>query len=303
MVVPGWPVAFRGSLAVAAGLVTKDVLRGPRFARLFPDTYVAAERKRDLTLRSHAAYRYVEGRGVLSGYAAAELLGASCGPRDAPAEVTVFAGKQRVHPGLLVHRDRLAPGEMQCVGTLRTTTPIRTAWDLARRGDLVDRVVAVDALARVHGFSPDLLLNFLVHFPRARGNDAVCEVLSLADRRSGSPMETRLRLLLVLAGLPRPEVQWVVQDEQARRAVWLDLAYPEHMIGIEYEGEGHTTPEGVLRDIGRGTDLVDKGWRLYSYTKYEIYCEPEKIVAQIRRALERTRSTSVGSMVPGAPLR
>lgn len=300
--VPGWPVAFRGSVAVAAGLVSKDVLRGPRFARLFPDTYVAAGRTQDLALRSHAAYRYVEGRGVLSGFSAAEVLGASCGPKDAPAEVTVPRGKQRDHPGLLVHRDVLATGETRYCGTLRTTTPLRTAYDLARRGTLVERVVAVDALARVHGFSPDLLLNFAVHFPRSRGNDAIPEVLAYADRRSGSPMETRLRLLLELAGLPRPEVQWVVQDERARRAVWLDLAYPEHMIGIEYEGEEHTTRERVLRDIGRGTDLVDKGWRIYRYTKYEVLAEPEKIIAQISRALGATRSTSAGSSRLRTPL-
>jgi hypothetical protein len=31
-------------------------------------------------------------------------------------------------------------------------------------------------------------------------------------------------------------VQWVVQDVAARTAIWLDLAWPELMIGIEYEG-------------------------------------------------------------------
>lgn len=290
--VPGWPVAFRGSAAVAAGVVTKNRLRGPRFIRLFPDTYIAAtDEHPDLALRSHAAYRYVEGRGVLSGYSAAEVLDASCGPADAPAEVTVPGGGQRAHPGLLVHRDQLAPGEMQAVGTLRTTIPVRTAYDLARRGDLVEAVVAVDALSRRHGFSPDLLINFTAHFPGARGKDGVFDVLTYADRRSGSPMETRLRLLLVLAGLPRPQVQWVVQDERARRAVWLDLAYPDRMIGIEYEGAHHLTEDGVLRDTGRYTGLVDRGWRIYRYTKREIFGEPETIVAQITRALTQPKWT------------
>lgn len=293
--VPGWPAAFRGSAAVAAGLVTKNRLRGPHFTRLFPDTYVRTGKEPpDLALRSHAAYRYVEGRGVLSGYSAAEVLDASCGPPDAPAEVTVPGGGGRVHPDLMVHRDGLAPGEMQDLrsrdhGALRTTTPLRTAWDLARRGVLVDRVVAVDALSRRHGFSPDLLLNFCRHFPGARGVDGVPEVLAYADRRSGSPMETRLRLLLELAGLPRPRTQWVVQDEQARRAIWLDLAYPERMIGIEYESELHATPEAVLRDTGRYTGLVDRGWRIYRYTKYDIVDEPQTIVGQISRALALPR--------------
>lgn len=280
-----------GAAAVAAGLVTKDVLRGPRFHRLFPDTYVAAEDEPTLAVRSLAAYRYVEGRGVLSGYSAAELLDASCGPPDAPAEVTVPGGPQRAHPGLLVHRDRLAPGEIIEVDGVRCTFPPRTAYDLARRGGLVERVVGVDALARRHGFTPDLLLNFLVHYPGMRGNDGIPEVLALADRGAGSPMETRLRLVLVLGGLPRPRTQWVVQDARARRAVWLDLAYPDHRVGIEFDGEEHLTPAGVRRDIARTTDLVDRGWRLYRYTADTVYGEPQRIVAQVGRALGLSRWT------------
>ena len=58
--VPGWPVAFRGSHAVAAGLVTRDRLRGPRYRRVLPDVYCrAAADPSDLLLRSLAAYRLV----------------------------------------------------------------------------------------------------------------------------------------------------------------------------------------------------------------------------------------------------
>jgi very-short-patch-repair endonuclease len=290
--VDGWPVAFRGTVAVAAGLVTPGQLRGPDYRRLFPDTYVRAEDRPDLALRSRAGYRYVEGRGVLAGYSAAELLGASCGPGDAPVEVLLLLGKQRDHPGLLVRRDRIAPGEIVEVDGVRLTSPLRTAYDLARGPDLVDAVVAVDALARVGGFAPDLLLHFAVRYRGSRGNSQVAEVLSHADRRAGSPMETRLRLLLVRAGLPRPEVQWAVQDERARTAVWLDLAYPAHRIGIEYDGEVHAGPNAVLRDIGRHTALVDKGWRVYRYTKLDVLQRPELIVEQIRRALSTGSRTA-----------
>ena len=53
------------------------------------------------------------------------------------------------------------------------TTPLRTAYDLARREDLAEAVVAVDAvdaLANRGRFAPDLLLHFAAHYPRARGN-------------------------------------------------------------------------------------------------------------------------------------
>lgn len=304
--VPGWPVAFRGSEAIAAGLVTAGVLRGRRFARLYPDTYVRARPgSPDLLLRSHAAYRYVAGRGVLAGHSAAEVLGASCGPLDASAEVAILGGGQRAHRGLRVHRTSLAPGEIGDVLALRAaaglretpeartlrgvqvTTPLRTAFDLARRLDLVEGVVAVDRLVNVYGFSPDLLLHFAVHYPGLRGNDRIEDVLTYADRRSGSPMESRLRMLIVLAGLPRPQVQWPVQDERTRTVVWLDLAYPDRMVAIEYEGGDHTTPDGVRRDIARYTRLVDRGWRIYRYTTGEIGREPDRILAEITRALTR----------------
>ena len=140
MDVAGWPTVFRGSSAVAAGLITCNRLRGPDFRRVFPDVYVRSGDELTLALRSHAAYRHAEGRGVLSGYSAAELLGASCAPRqDTPAEITVPGGGRRRHAGLIVHRDRLAPGEIQRCWDVRVTTPLRTAWDLARRGDLVER--------------------------------------------------------------------------------------------------------------------------------------------------------------------
>jgi very-short-patch-repair endonuclease len=285
--VPGWPVVFRGSDAVRAGLATKAQLRGPRYLRLFPDVYVPVGAKLpDLKLRSLAAHEYGRRRGVLSGYSAAELLDASCGPRDAPAELTVPGGRVHPHTGLELHGDALLRRDVQTVRGVHLTTPLRTAYDLARWCDeLVEAVVAVDRLSNKAGFAPEEVLRMAERYPRARGRKRLPRVVDLADRRAGSPMETRLRLVLVLRGLPRPEVQWVVQDERRRLAVWLDLAYPEHKIGIEFEGDEHTKPERVLRDNARGTDLVDDGWRLYRFTKHEVYGEPDEIAAKIDRAL------------------
>lgn len=60
------------------------------------------------------------------------------------------------------------------------------------------------------------------------------------------------------------------------------------MIGIEYEGEGHAEPDQVLRDVGRYTALVDKAWRIYRYTEFEILRRQDLIVAQLIRARERS---------------
>lgn len=34
-----------------------------------------------------------------------------------------------------------------------------------------------------------------------------------------------------------------------------------------------------------GTDPIDQGWRLYRFTKYEVYGEPDETAAKIERAL------------------
>jgi hypothetical protein len=63
-------------------------------------------------------------------------------------------------------------------------------------------------------------------------------VLALADPGAGSPMESRLRLVLVSGGLPRPVTQFEVRSGGVFIAR-LDLAYPERRLGVEYEGDHH----------------------------------------------------------------
>jgi hypothetical protein len=171
-----------GLAGLRGRLVTRARLRSPRYVRVFPDVYVpAGDRPLDLALRTAAAYRLVEGRGIVSGYSAAALLGADCArDPEVAAEVTVPGGGQRAHPGLRVRRDRLPPGETTDAGGVRCTSPLRAAFDLARQADLVEAVVAVDRLSNVHRFQPDLLLNFAVHYRGARGTSRLFDVLAQA---------------------------------------------------------------------------------------------------------------------------
>ena len=112
----------------------------------------------------------------------------------------------------------------------------------------------------------------------------IVDVVALASSYSGSPPESRLRLQLGAAGLPRPEVQWAVQDVERRTAYWLDLAWPGRRVGVEYDGRGHTDPGQVLRDIARHTRLLDLGWRVYRYTAHDVYRRTAQVVAELVRA-------------------
>jgi hypothetical protein len=302
---------FRGSEALAAGLLTRGRLRGPGFRRLFGDVYVAADAPVDLALRSRAAHLLVAGRGVLAGYSAAEIMGASCGPDDAPAEVALPAGCLLRQPDLRVHRGLLPPDEVTTVGGIGVTTRLRTAYDLARRArSLVEAVVAVDALAVAEPsrsemprpdpwmdqdsglrpppggpFLPADLLRLRNRHLGARDSRCLPQVVALADPLAESPMETRSRLALVLHGLPPPVSQFEVRD--GRRCHYLDLAYPEYRVGIEYDGGEHLKPERARRDLERQHRLSQLGWVLVRPRAALVLQRPYLVAVSVLRELEQ----------------
>lgn len=300
---------FRGSDAIARGWVTEGVLRGRRYRRLFPDVYLAADVELTLAMRSYGAYLLVErASGVLAGYSAAELLGRPCGPVGAPAEVLV-PGRVRPCPRLVVRRGVPEPGELRRVeakvvtamlhgrrretgvGHLVATTPLRAAWDLVRRLDLVEAVVVVDALARKldrhrPGFDPADLLRLRAERPGARGCRVLDEVLALADPRAESPMETRLRLLLVRSGLPVPQVQYPLADAYGDPFVRFDLAYPEARFAIEYDGAAHDDALDRARDVLTSA----RGWHTMRLLHGDVVRTPARTVAAVREVrAQRTR--------------
>ena len=215
----------------------------------------------DLPVRSRAAVLLVEPGGVLAGYSAAELLGASCAPDDAVPEVTSTRFRNRV-PGLVVHRDRLAVDETVITQEVPTTSPPRTAFDLVRWRSVTEGAVAVDALARAHAFGPADLRVLRSRHLGARGSRKLEPVLALADPRAESPMESRIRVALVLGGLP-PVVQHAVTVDG--RAFRLDLAYPEARLGVEYDGRHHREPGQAQRDLEREAMLATAGWKIVRF--------------------------------------
>lgn len=273
---------FRGSAAVAAGLITRGVLRGPRFRRMFTDVYVRADAADDLRLRSHGAWLLTRGRGVLGGWSAAELLGASCGPRDAPAEIVAPGGRHRSRPGLVVRADALTRAQTTTVAGRRVTTPVRTAADLARSLPLVEAVVAIDALAHTFGFGPAEVL--ALARPGGRGISALPEAVRLADPLAASPMETRIRLAIVLDGLPLPVLQHPVGPYH------LDLAYPGIRLGIEYDGAEHLTKERRLRDLRRQAYLSGNGWEVLRFPAAVVH-RPWLVAAEVHDRLLRAART------------
>ena len=93
-------------------------------------------------------------------------------------------------------------------------------------------------------------------------------------------METRLRVLLVLAGLPTPEVQVTVSADG--RTFRFDLAYPQERIAIEYDGAHHFDSEAQKQAAVRRNDpLRREGWTIVSVVSRGILRDPAGTIDQI----------------------
>lgn len=224
--------------------------------------------------------------GVIGGPLAALAWGAECPWDDAEL---VMATSRRITPAdTTVRVDQLLPEEIAERWGGRMTTPLRTAFDLARRGPLVEAVAAVDALAHACRFTGRDLLDVAARHPGVRGLVQVRRVAALMDPRAESLMETRLRLVFVLRGLPTPVAQHEVRLLTGRTAR-LDLAWPDvgPPVGAEYDGPEHRTIEGQNRDNHRNGDLDDLGWDVTHVSSAQVLVprHAERLAARIRRKL------------------
>jgi very-short-patch-repair endonuclease len=94
-------------------------------------------------------------------------------------------------------------------------------------------------------------------------------------------METRLRMQLVQARLPRPEAQVDLHDESGRFLARADLYYRDLRLAIEYDGQNHK--DRLIADLNRQNALINSGYRLLRFTASDLGT-PGAVAAQVRHA-------------------
>jgi hypothetical protein len=105
------------------------------------------------------------------------------------------------------------------------------------------------------------------------------------DPGAESPQETRIRLLLIRAGFPRPETQIPVCDEWGQRVAVLDMGWRDVMVGVDYEGKHHwSTRREFGRGIRRHDTVTGLGWTDVRVTAEDT---DASIVEWVRRARAR----------------
>ena len=200
------------------------------------------------------------------------------------------ASRPLVEPPLM--HCRLEPGPPRSVGphaTVHRTSsrasfsfhgldlshPYVVLLELATMLDHDDIVIAVDSLVSrkppLNGASLEKIRSSVDSFDRLWGVTALRRALEDARPNTDSPGETRTRLLLTRAGFPEPVINLPVRDPDAATTRYLDLAYPELKIAVEYDGDYHrVSREQWLLDTARRDSLRSMGWNLRVLTGLDI---------------------------------
>jgi hypothetical protein len=275
----GMSEVILGGEAVAPGRVTRHELRRWYIA-IYRGVYVPKGAEVSLRDRAIAAWLASGRKGVVAGVAASALHGAPWADPTHPIELVGV--KCRPQNGLVPRTERVADDEITRVSGLPVTTRVRTAFDLGRHLDRPEALARLDALMWNQEFSVDDVVRLAERYPRARDIRQLRELLPLVDRGAASPRESRIRLWLHDAGLPRPETQIPVL-EGSRPIAFLDMGWPEFKVAVEYDGDHHRKDRRqYVKDIARLRMLEAMGWIVIRVIAEE---RPAEWLARVEAAL------------------
>lgn len=277
---------FTTATAAAHG-ITPSALRSQVWRHVFRAVWVheSVPDTRDVRL---AAVRLVLGEDAfVCGLTAAWLYGIDVQDRRGDLVWVGYQARRRCRqrPGCLVREITVTPEDLACWSGVVVTSPVRTAFDCARWLSTVEGVVVGDALVHAGLLTVDALARYGSEHRPLRNIRRLDQALNLIDPAAESPMETRLRLLLVRSGLPRPVSQHVVRDHVGAFVARLDLAFPEELVAVEYDGSLHWRQRRA--DDRRRDGLRALGWTVIVASAEDYYEAPEALTAMVRRALAR----------------
>jgi hypothetical protein len=271
-------------LAAAAGL-TPDQLRSKRWATPFHGVRIDRNAASDVTTVYSALAAVARVPLVISDRSAAAMYEWWLPPQvDSVIDISVAPGGLIERVGVRCHRRVLDPKDVRELDGISLTSPARTILDLASQLSLIDLVVVMDAalhkrtctLEQLVARAQDRGIRGITRFRRA---------LTLCDGRSESPMETLMRLVIVLSGLPAPTPQCKIYDTYGAFVARTDLRAHGVRAAFEYDGGGHDEPVVHARDVKRWRDLRRAGYEVFPYTASELFGTPQQIVVDYQRAL------------------
>lgn len=277
---------FSHAQGVAAGMSWRE-LAGRGYQRPLHGVYLRADVELTPLVRAQAALVATGGRGAIYGVSAAEI-------RELPVPVSedthmLFDPDEprcRVR-GIVSHR---GTRKMSSYRGVPLTAMVDTFLDVAHDYPLIDAVVLGDALVKGGYATPGALIRAATADTR-RGAERARRAAALVRPRVMFPQETRLRLLMVLSGLPEPVTGFPVVAAGRKRE--LDTAYEQWKVAVEYDGRHHVERDlQWSEDIERHEDLDGEQWKVVIVTGMQMF-DPDRVLTRIRTAL-----TNAGASLP-----
>lgn len=184
-----------------------------------------------------------------------------------------------------------------------TTTPTRTAFDVAACRPLAEGLIVVDAVARrMLGTEDRRRLQAPTAVSSVRealtaagrdlhpylGYERAQNTVGLANPAAESPAESYSRGCIIESELPNPTVSFEVIADDNRR-YFSDFAWEEFGVLGEVDGRAkYATADDLRREKSREDALRRSGWRVVRWWGWEIVQEPQMVIARIARTLNDT---------------
>lgn len=177
---------------------------------------------------------------------------------------------------------------------IRISTPARTWLDLCRVLPMEHVIAMGDQLIRQPHDGLELrtqpwatireLREMLKRHPKMQGIVKARSAVEGIRVGADSAPETFLRLALVDAGLPEPELQVrIIADNPHSPAA--DLGYRQRRIAIQYDGGHHLTREQQSRDNRRDACFHSAGWRYFKFNADDLGNDFRRAAGLVRAAL------------------
>lgn len=245
---------------------------------------VAAPRTNEMAALLACGFAEPERTGImaLARRTAAVLLG-MLQPQEAPARVEVIGSTiDRRRPRICVMRDSdLQRDEVAEFDGMPITTRARTLLDLA---GVLARKPLERAFARAErdGLVATDVAALLARHPRLRGAGVLAALIDGGAALTRSPGEEALLDLVASGGLPKPEVNVMVEGFEVD-TLWRSRRLIAEVDGFAY----HSDARAFERDRLRDSVLTAAGYRVMRLTWHQITKEPHKVLVRLAGALAR----------------
>ena len=282
--------AFAVRTALASG-IGSGRLRGDDLQAVFHGVRVPTSGALAVTDRCAAYAKRMPATEVFSHATAAALFGLPLPTplRTEQLHVSTFAPRRapRVR-GVVGHQTHRTAVEVGIFHGFPVVSPVDAWCQLAAEMTVRELVIVGDALVRrKHPWSTmDVMRERVEAYRGRRGHQRLVEAVALVRPRTDSPPETELRLDIVAAGMPEPEVNVPIVGRHGREFALGDLVFPKYMVIVEYDGEQHREDNTQYsRDVDRLDDLAELGYRVIRVNKTHRWERRHRVLEKIRAAL------------------